>query len=261
MRIKQIVPFPLGEDDLALRAEQAPRDVLHAGTEIETVAVRNSFRTDGPNVGTSYYEWALLETYVVEAGLSAEDEGFDAVVVDTTTDSGVRTLRSRLTIPVVGAGMTAYAIAMLLGTRFSIITYTPDHTFLVEDSLRSYDLTGRCASIRNVGVAPVLENATDAAKEREARLFVQEGRRAMEEDGAHVLLVASTTMHRQARAMQRELSVPVVDPGPTAIALAEMLAGLGLAHSKAAYPSPASPQDELFFALPSALPRPPDAGE
>ena len=86
LRIKQIVPFPLSADDLALRAEQAPRDVLGAGTVVDTTPVRNSFRTDGPNVGTSYYEWALLETYVVEAGLSAEDEGYDAVVVDTTTD-------------------------------------------------------------------------------------------------------------------------------------------------------------------------------
>jgi allantoin racemase len=254
LRIKQIVPFPLGAHDLALRAEQAPRDVLGAGTVVDTTPVRNSFRTVGPNVGTSYYEWALLETYVVEAGLSAEDEGYDAVVVDTTTDSGVRTLRSRLSIPVVGAGMTAYAIAMLLGSRFSIVTYTPEHTFLVEDSLRGYDLTGRCASFRNIGVAPVLENATDVAKDDEARRFVEEGRRAMAEDGAQVLLVASTTMHRAAGAMQRELPVPVVDPGPTAIALAELLVSLGLAHSKAAYPSPGALQDELLRALPSANP-------
>ena len=104
-------------------------------------------------------------------------------------------------------------------------------------------------------MAPVLENATDTAKDDEARRFVEEGRRAIAEDGAQVLLVASTDDGTVLLgAMQRELPVPVVDPGPTAIALAELLVSLGLAHSKAAYPSPGALQDELLRALPSANP-------
>jgi allantoin racemase len=47
-----------------------------------------------------YYESAIFDAYIAEAGLQAEDEGFDAVVMDTVSDSGLQILRSRLTIPV-----------------------------------------------------------------------------------------------------------------------------------------------------------------
>ena len=44
------------------------------------------------------------DAYVIEAGLSAEDEGFDALIMDTVSDSGIYALRSRLSIPVIGPG-------------------------------------------------------------------------------------------------------------------------------------------------------------
>lgn len=252
MRIKQIIPFPLGPHDLALRAHQVPEHVRGAGTVVDSVAVRNSFAMDAPRAATTYYEWALLEAYVLEAGLSAEDEGYDAVVIDTTTDSSIRALRSRLEIPVVGAGMTAYAVALVVGRRFSIVTYTDEHRFLVEDSLHSYELRDRCASVRAIGVPPVLEDAPQEAQEEEVERFVDEAQRAIKSDGADTILVASTTMHKAAAAMAAHLPVPVIDPGPMAIALAELLVRLGLSHSKLAYPSPGRIQDELLRALPSA---------
>ena len=45
-----------------------------------------------------YYEDLIFEMYIVEAGLRAEEEGFDAVVMDTVSDSGLSALRSRLSI-------------------------------------------------------------------------------------------------------------------------------------------------------------------
>ena len=252
MRIKHIVPFPLGPADLSLRAHQVPEHVRAGGTIVESVPVRNSFAPDAPRAATTYYEWALLEAYVLEAGSSAEDEGYDAVVVDTTTDSSIRALRSRLDIPVVGAGMTAYALALVVGRRFSVVTYTDAHRFLVEDSLHSYGLRDKCASVRAIGVPPVLEDAPQEAQAGEIDRFVGEAERAITDDGADTILVASTTMHKAAAAMAERLPAPVIDPGPVAIALAELLVRLRLRHSKLAYPSPGRIQDELLHALPSA---------
>jgi allantoin racemase len=253
LRIKHVIPFPLGSDDLALRREQIPEWVRAGGTVVESVPVRNSFAMNAPRAATTYYEWALLEAYVLESGSSAQDEGYDAVVVDTTTDSAVRALRSRLDIPVVGAGMTAYAIALVIGRRFSVITYTGAHRFLVQDSLHSYELRDKCASVRAIGVPPVLEDAPHEAHEEEVERFVAEAERAINEDGADTILVASTTMHKAAAAMAERLPAPVIDPGPIAIALAELLVRTGLRHSKLAYPSPGWIQDELLHALPSAV--------
>ena len=94
MRIKYIIPFPFDEEGIANRAAQIPQEVLGPGTEVECVPVRHS--------GTlldSHYEALVFDMYIVEAGLRAEDEGYDAVIMDTVSDSGLAALRSRLSIP------------------------------------------------------------------------------------------------------------------------------------------------------------------
>ena len=72
------------------------------------------------------------------------------------------------------------------------------------------------------------------------------------EDGADVLLLGSTTMHQAGAYMAANLPAPVVNPGPVAIAMAEMFVRLGLSHSKVAYPSPSSNIDDRFFSLAGA---------
>ena len=52
--------------------------------------------------------WCLLILAILEAGLTAELDGFDAVCIDTMSDSGVAALRSSLSIPVVGPGRVLY---------------------------------------------------------------------------------------------------------------------------------------------------------
>lgn len=249
IRIKQIVPFPLTGDDLAARAMQVPTN-LRSDTIVDIATVKNSFVASAPGVGTTYYEWAILEMYVVEAGLSAEDDGYDAVVVDTTTDSGVTTLRSRLTIPVIGAGSTGYGLASMLGRTFAVITYTDAHRFLVDDALRSTGWKAKCVSIQTMGKEPVLVGTSADLIEEDVRLLTNAGWNAVR-DGAEVVVLGSTTMHPLAGALADELPVPVIDPGSTAIALAELLVASGLAHGKAAYPAPGLLQDAVFRALPA----------
>jgi allantoin racemase len=256
MRIKQIIPFPISGADLEARTAHIPLHYLSEKTVVDTVAVRNSFSMAAPAMGTSFYEWALLEMYVLEAGVTAGDEGYDAVVVDSTTDSAVRALRSRLTIPVIGCGVASYSVALALGPRFSIITYTDEHRFLSEESLDSYGLERMCASIRPIGQPPVIEGASAEVLEEERLRFVAAGR-AVIEDGADSIILGSTVMHRAAAAMAAELPVPVLDPGPLGIALAELIVAFDLRHAETTYPSPQLIQDAILHALPSA----PSGGE
>src|SRR5688500_14510878 len=101
MRIKYIIPFPFDEVGIANRAAQLPDELRSPGVTYDFVPVRNSCKNaDGP------YELLILDTYVTEAGLASEEEGYDAVVMDTVSDSGLAALRSRLTIPVLGPGQT-----------------------------------------------------------------------------------------------------------------------------------------------------------
>ena len=244
MRIKFIIPFPFDDEGIANRAAQIPDEILGPDTEVECVPVRNS-----ATLVDSYYEDLVFDMYIAEAGLRAEEEGYDAVVMDTVSDSGLWALRSRLTIPVIGPGLVSYAVAIMLGKRFSIITMWDKWTHLYEKNFALYDLRHKCASVRAVNIPPDVE-ALFTGKEREMfERLTEEGRRAIEEDGADVLLLGSTTMHQAGAYMAANLPAPVVNPGPVAIAMAEMFVRLGLSHSKVAFPAPSSNIDDRFFSL------------
>jgi allantoin racemase len=247
VRIKYIIPFPFDEEGVAARAEQVPRQLLGADTVVECVPVRNS-----ATLVDCYYEALVFDMYIVEAGLRAEEEGYDAVIMDTVSDSGMAALRSRLTIPVIGPGLVSYAVASMLGKRFSIITMWDKWKHLYEKNLDTYHLWEKCASIRAVNIPPDVE-ALFAGKEEEMfEKLTAEARKAIEEDGAGVILLGSTTMHQAGDYMAAHLPAPVINPGPVAIKLTESLVQLGLTHSKVDYPSPSSIIDDRFFSLASA---------
>lgn len=247
MRIKYIIPFPFDDEALANRAAQIPHELLGADTEVECVPVRNS--------GTfldSYYEDLVFDAYVAEAGLRSEEEGYDAVIMDTVSDSGMWALRSRLSIPVIGPGLVSYAVAVMLGKRFSIITMWDRWTHLYEKNLALYDLKQKCASVRSVEIPPDVEALFTGKEEEMFAKLAEAGRKAIEEDGADVLLLGSTTMHQAGAYMNEHLPVPVLNPGPVGIKMAELLVQLGLSHSKVAFRSPSSIIDDRFFSLAGA---------
>jgi allantoin racemase len=243
VKIKYIIPFPF-EEGHAIRAEQVPSDILGPDTDVDCIPVRN---TSGPV--DCYYEALLFDMYITEAGLRSEDEGYDAVVMDTVSDSGLYALRSRLSIPVIGPGLVSYAVATMLGKRFSIITMWDQWRHLYEKNLDTYKLWDKCASVRAAGVAPDLANLLAGKEEEVFPLLLREATAAIEEDGADVILLGSTTMHQSAAYLSEHISAPVINPGPVAIKITEAIVSLGLSHSKVAFPSPAVPQDEKFFSL------------
>lgn len=77
----------------------------------------------------------------------------------------------------------------------------------------------------------------------------QEATRAIEDDGADVIVLGSTTMHQSHSYLAARLSVPVVNPGLVMYKQCEMLLQVGLTHSKKSFPPPEVPQDEIFHSL------------
>lgn len=244
MKIKYIIPFPFDDEGIANRAAQIPSDILDSSTQVDCVPVRNHGGT-----GTGAYEMALFDMYVTEAGISAETEGYDAVLMDSVSDSGLQALRSRLTIPVMGPAIVSQAVAFMLGEKFSIITLWDKWLYLLRRNLALYKTEDRCASIRLVNVPPDVENLFQGKEEEMFEKLTAQARLAIEEDGADVILLGSTTMHQAGDYMREHLEVPIINPGPTAIKMTETIVKLGLTHSEAAYPSPGEIQDEKFHSL------------
>lgn len=236
-RIKVIVPIAMDEAGVANRASQLPDALVRPGFKPEFEAVRW-----GAALGDSYHDTLLMDWTVFQAGITAEAEGYAGVLIDTVSDSGLWPLRSVLSIPVVGPGEASFAAAMMLGKRFSVLTMWPQWFALYEKVLSQHGWKDRCASLRSIDTRPDVTELLEGKEEVVFAKLKAEGLRAIEEDGADVIVLGSTTMHQSAAYLQSELPVPVINPGQVAYKTLESLIELGLSHSKKAFPSPQVPR-------------------
>lgn len=236
-RIKVIVPIAMDEAGVANRASQLPDALVRPGFKPEFEAVRW-----GAALGDSYHDTLLMDWTVFQAGITAEAEGYAGVLIDTVSDSGLWPLRSVLSIPVVGPGEASFAAAMMLGKRFSVLTMWPQWFALYEKVLSQHGWKDRCASLRSIDTRPDVTELLEGKEEVVFAKLKAEGLRAIEEDGADVIVLGSTTMHQSAAYLQSELPVPVINPGQVAYKTLESLIELGLSHSKKAFPPPEVPR-------------------
>jgi len=242
-RIKVIVPIPMDEAGVAARASQLPADMVRAGFEPEFVAV-----PWGAALGDSYHDMLLMDWTVFQAGVKAEEEGYDAVMIDTVSDSGMYALRSRLSIPVLGPGQIAFHMAMTLGKKFTILTMWKEWFPLYTKTLAEYGLSGRVASIRHINTRPDVTELLEGKEEIVFDALKSEAEKAIAEDDADVIVLGSTTMHQSATFLADNLPIPVINPGLVMYKTCEMMLDLGLTHSKAAFPLPEVPADANVLA-------------
>lgn len=243
-RVLVVVPFPMDEDNLALRRQQVQSVRLGAPIEFEFRPV-----VAGPANYSSHHDFVLADMSILAAGLEAQAQGFDAVCVDTMSDSGVAALRSMLDIPVFGPGRTSMLTALMFGDRFSIITMASRWKPLYRKALDELGLHHKCASIRAIEVPPDNQALLSGKEEEVFPLLVEAGRLAIEVDGADVLLLGSTTMHQAHAYLCRHLPVPIINPGPLTYKLAEAALALGLTQSRKAYARPLHPKPGMIAAM------------
>jgi allantoin racemase len=240
MKIKFIVPFPFDERGLRNRAAQVEpgkRDDV----EVAFVAVKN-----GGSWGDTAQDALLMDFFVYEEGVASEDEGFDAVCIDSVSDSGLNALRSRLRIPVVGPGQTCVHLALLLGRTFSILTMWEKWNHLYRKVLMEQGALERCVSIRHPGLIPDARNLLEGKADETFAALAECATNCIEHDGADVLILGSTTMHQAHAYLATRLPVPVINPGLVALKVAVLLVELGLSQSKTAYPPPMELRDAVF---------------
>jgi hypothetical protein len=138
-----------------------------------------------------------------EAGLDAADEGYDAICIDTMSDSGANALRSMLDIPVITPGKASYLTALMLGNKFSVLTQWDGWIPLYKKGCQEYGLTSFLASIRSINVPPDVENLLGGKEEVVFPKLRDAGLQCVE-DGADVICLGSTTMPPGPRISQRK---------------------------------------------------------
>ena len=243
-QILVIVPFPMSDKNLEMRKQQLSSVQLSDELEFTFRQVKA-----GPKNYVSEADMVLADIAILEAGLTAETEGFDAVCIDTMSDSGVAALRSSLSIPVVGPGRASMLTAMMLGQRFSIVTLWRKWFNLYEKTVRDLGLQANLASVRSIDIAPDNQALLQGKEEETFLLLEKSARQAIDDDGANVILLGSTTMHQAHAYLSNALEVPVINPGPLTYKIVETLLGLGLSHSNVAYPKSPAPRDVMMHAM------------
>ncbi len=242
-RVLVLVPFALDQAGVANRSEQTREVTLRADVTYEFRPVKA-----GPTSFTSPHDWLLLDIALFEAGMYAEQEGFDAVVIDTVSDSGSDALRSMLDIPVVAPGRASLIFSLTLGRRFGILAQWQPALARYEKVLDEWGLRSRCAGVEHFDTPPDFANLL-TGKEDTILPKMEAACHRLVEAGADVICLGSTTMHQAHGHLSAALDVPVVNPGPLSYKLVETLLALGISHSRAAYPRPLVPKQEMVSAM------------
>ena len=216
------------------------------GTEIEVLTAP---------FGVAYIETrfeALIGAYATVQLAAEHHEGFDAVIVAAFGDPGLTGLREALPIPVTGLTEAALASAHLLGHRISIIAISQRIQAWYREVVESYGFGSRLASIRALdrplaGIGSVQDDHAQALQ----RL----AERAVDEDGAEVIVLAGAPLAGLARSLAGQLPVPVVDGVSSAVRHAQTLVALkpGRAQRGSFAPPPVKPNRGLPPAIASLL--------
>lgn len=188
--------------------------------------------------GPPHLEYHLYEHEAFSGMLrlmrEAEDEGCAAGVIGCFYDGGLRELREALTMPVVGMAEASLLLAVTMGHKFSIIVGRRKWIPKMSDNVVLQGLERRLASFRSVemGIPDVLADP-DLFFDR----VIEEGIRAVEQDGAEVIVLSEIATPAFWKRASEELPVPLIDPGVACWKWAELVADLyerqGLTHSKA----------------------------
>jgi len=212
------------------RRRQLLQKVALPGMEVEIEEY-----ADGPASIESAAEEILAARGVLQAAVRAEKAGFDAMVVGCYSDPGVAGARELVRMLVVGPAESSLLQALLVGRRFAVITTLKTSIPAMREQVERMGLAHRCASVRAVDV-PVLSVRSEA--DRVIAEFVREANRAVEEDGADVVVPGCMSLAFLFLEQPPRLEVPMVNPLQAALTSAYSLWVQGLGHSRRAYPQP-----------------------
>ncbi len=228
MKVCVILPI-LKNDFFEEITEKEFKAFARPGTEITVVSLEK-----GPASIESMYDEYLSAPWTLEKVKSAEQEGYDAVIIDCMGDPALHGARELVDIPVIGPAEASMAMASIIGHKFSVVTVLQSVVPIFHNMVAAYGFRDRFASVRSIDI-PVLE----LEKEEEVKEgLVVESQKAIDEDGADLIILGCTGMIGMAEELGDKLGVPVIDPTAAALKMAESLVDLGLSHSKLVYPKP-----------------------
>ena len=246
--MKLLLINPNTSDSVSALIRTEAQRAADPGTQIEVLTAP---------FGVAYIETrfeAMIGAYATAQLACEHHASYDAVVVAAFGDPGLAGLREVLPVPVTGMTEAALATAHLLGHRISIIAISQRIQAWYREVVEGYGFGGRLASIRALdrplaSIGQVQEEHSQALKAL--------AERAVDEDGADVIVLAGAPLAGLARTLQGQLPVPVVDGVSSAVRHAQTLAALQPGtHVRGSFaPPPVKPNQGLPASIARVLDR------
>ena len=209
---------PVADSDQAFEMEAVLNQAAREGT---VISVQSLPRNRPRHLEYHSYE-AIAVADIVRIVRACRDD-YDAVVLGGFYDMGLRETREISGRAIVtGPCESSTAVASAMGQRFSILVGRRKWIPKMTDVVRGYGHGPAMASMRAIGLGV---DAIRADPERAHTRLRDEARRAIEEDGAEVVILGCTAKYGFHEELTEELGVPVIDSMIAALRFAEMLAG------------------------------------
>jgi allantoin racemase len=234
--IRYLVPGPMHLTELGAQELDRRERILQRwampGTHVTVHAVDS-----GPASIESMYEEYLSIPAMARLTSDAEGEGADAAIVGCFGDPGLDGLREISDMLVVGPAAASIALATTLGHRFGIVTITGSIVPALRRLVWEAGALDALATIRHIDATVIgLNQDHEAGVAR----MLEQGRAAVEQDGADVLVLGcmSLAFLGMAEAAAGPIGAPVINPARCALKTAESLAAQQLLQSRRTYAKP-----------------------
>jgi allantoin racemase len=222
--VKILVINPNTTAEVTKQVEATMKAVKRQDTILE---VTNPQR--GPTAVSSSYDELVAGCELLKMLREAKPEDYDAIIIACYSDPGIVAAKELCDIPVVGIAEAAMHVACMLGRKFTVLTTSKARVPSKEAYVYHNGLQDRLASVRALGVG-VVEASHEPDKAKEAISTV--AARAIDEDGAEVIILGCAGMAGYAQDLEERLGVPVLDPSAIALKVAEAMVDLQLKPSK-----------------------------
>lgn len=153
----------------------------------------------------------------------ANNEGFDAIIIACFDDTGLAEARSLIDIPIIGIGEAAFHAAMMLGTKFSVVTTLSVSIPIIEENLVNYGLDSMCLKVRASEV-PVLD--LEVAGSDAQQKISNEISQSLKEEQPSALVLGCAGMADLSKQLSDTHNIPVIDGVSVAVGFASTLARL-----------------------------------
>lgn len=221
---------------VARRSESGPyarklADILDAAAAPGTTITMRGLSA-GKAIADQYRYLEYLDTgEILDNGLRAEGEGYDAFLIGNIFEPGLQALRELLNIPVLGLCEASVFVACMMGARFSVVNVNSKFARRVAENIAGYGLAGRLVSLDQMAVerGAVFDRGfeDEGARAAVVEAFCSAARQGIAQGAETVIPAGGIVMALLALAKVHEIDgAPIVNGLIALVKVAEMAVGI-----------------------------------